>query len=328
MLTVIFITRRNNILFIWLRIELNIIRVIPLLAGNQRGYRSEVVLKYFLVQAWGSIILIWSLVVRASLGGLYFQVILRLALFLKLGVVPFHLWFLRVIKVLDWNLFVLLSTLQKVLPIVIVSIFRVSRVLKAGVILCRLRAFRVASLKYLKLTIAVSSVFSLAWLLAGALGDSCLWLVYLGVYTLGLLTLLRTLGGVREGHTNLRVKFSSLVSKIIIFFSFIILAGLPPFIGFIGKMLLFAYLIELKEWALVVSLLFGAVWIIYVYVRVRFLALAATRYGGVLGVRGHRISYAQGSLLLMARLPRGVLLLLCIGVKHIKFWILRIQRNL
>lgn len=58
LLRILFLLRRKNVFFIWVRIELNMLRVLPLLGARREGYQAEVVLKYFLVQAWGSLIFI------------------------------------------------------------------------------------------------------------------------------------------------------------------------------------------------------------------------------------------------------------------------------
>ena len=49
-----------------------------------------------------------------------------------------------------------------------------------------------------------------------------------------------------------------------------VLAGLPPFVGFYGKLLLFTYGLALGEIVLCGMLLLGAIWIIVVYVRRRY----------------------------------------------------------
>lgn len=291
------------------------------------GYRAEVTLKYFLVQAWGSIGLIWRLILIQPLGGEVFQGLLTLALFLKLGVVPFHFWFLGIIKILDWNLFVILSTLQKTLPIYIVSLFGHAEGLKAGILLCRIRVFMVARLKFFKFVIAVSSVFRLAWLLTGALGSSALWIVYLSIYTGGLIRLVKGVRTTGEGLSLLRVKSISVMNKFIVFFRFIVLAGLPPFIGFLGKMLLFSYILELNEWVLAGVLLFGAIWIMYIYVRIRFILITASGHRNAVVTRGQTAFYSARALVFISRLPSALLIWLCIGVGHIKFWILRTRRN-
>ena len=49
-----------------------------------------------------------------------------------------------------------------------------------------------------------------------------------------------------------------------------VLAGLPPLVGFYGKLLLFSYGLALKELIICGGLLAGSVWIIFIYVRTRY----------------------------------------------------------
>ena len=97
------------------------------------------------------------------------------------------------------------------------------------------------------------------------------------------------------------------------------MAGLPPFIGFLGKILLFSYLLELREWLLRGVLLFGAIWIMYIYVRIRFLLITASTHSNSVLLRGQLASYSAGVLVFLARLPALLTVVLCIGVVHIKF---------
>lgn len=328
LLRIIFLLRRKNFFFIWASMELNLIRIIPLLRANEIGYESEVVLKYFLVQAWGSIVLLWRALLRAKLRVSRVSAFLTLALFLKLGVVPFHTWFIRVIKILTWKIFILLSTIQKFIPLYMLHLVKIRGLVQLGILLCCLRAFIVRRLKMLKHVIAISSVFSLAWLLRGGLRESGLWVIYLGVYTLGLCTLVVGLEGKSEGLSLRRAKEFTLSGKVGIFFAFMILAGLPPFIGFIGKIIIFSYMAMLSEWLLMGCLLFGAIWIILIYIRIRFLLLMGSGNASSWETNGTHLYRRRALIFLLGGLPLVLLFFLCLGVLHIKFWILRVQRDL
>ena len=48
---VLFLLRRKNLFFIWVCMELNMLRILPILRTSGEGFQAEAVLKYFLVQA-------------------------------------------------------------------------------------------------------------------------------------------------------------------------------------------------------------------------------------------------------------------------------------
>ncbi|KAG7168731.1 Cytochrome c oxidase subunit 1-like 14, partial [Homarus americanus] len=73
-------------------LELNLLSFIPLIITKNNQYSSESALKYFLIQALGSAIIIFSasiILISPSVAPLC----LALALLLKLGAAPFHFWF-------------------------------------------------------------------------------------------------------------------------------------------------------------------------------------------------------------------------------------------
>jgi NADH:ubiquinone oxidoreductase subunit 2 (subunit N) len=78
---------------------MNLLSFIPLIINTQRVLSSESALKYFLIQALTSLILMFGLVLNFYMGyNLSFTFIngtpiILLALFIKLGGAPFHIWF-------------------------------------------------------------------------------------------------------------------------------------------------------------------------------------------------------------------------------------------
>jgi len=81
----------------WLGLELNLLSFIPLISSKSNLYSSEAALKYFLIQALGS-----ALILAAAPGFLLNliepQVIILSALLLKIGAAPVHFWFPSVIQ--------------------------------------------------------------------------------------------------------------------------------------------------------------------------------------------------------------------------------------
>lgn len=103
-----------------------------------------------------------------------FPILVSLSLLLKVGAAPLHLWFIRIIKTLDWKTFVLMSTVQKAIPLYLLFLFQLRRALKLGAGFRCLASLSVGRVKFLKKVMALSSVFRLAWLLVGGLGTSSL----------------------------------------------------------------------------------------------------------------------------------------------------------
>jgi NADH:ubiquinone oxidoreductase subunit 2 (subunit N) len=154
--------RQSSFLGVWVRLELNILLFVALLRFRKSGL--EVVrIKYFIVQRIGSTLFLRSVGIATFIGVREALIrLIRLALFLKLGVAPFHGWFIRVISDIRWDFFFLASTVQKVLPLYLISIL--SSGLLALVVVLRSLVRVLGSLNQLliKKLLAYSSVFSSA----------------------------------------------------------------------------------------------------------------------------------------------------------------------
>ena len=95
----------------WFLLELNTVSFIIILIKRNNYIFDQRIIKYFLFQAITSIFLF----LRFS--NKYFaDYLVRLFIFMKLGIFPFHLWFINILKDLDPLKLIILSTTQKVLP--------------------------------------------------------------------------------------------------------------------------------------------------------------------------------------------------------------------
>lgn len=84
---------------------------------------SEASIKYFLVQALASVILIMGgIFITKFIPISYFNrpnVLISMALGVKLGMAPTHFWFPQVIELINWLQGVVLLTWQKIAPLIL-----------------------------------------------------------------------------------------------------------------------------------------------------------------------------------------------------------------
>jgi len=128
MTTITLITRsiialsRTNWLFLWIAIEINILRFIPIITSSKSNQETEATIKYFIAQALGSrIILITRLAQWSTHSFQLSNIILISAIILKLGMAPFHFWFPPVMTSLSWISCTILATWQKLAPLIILA---------------------------------------------------------------------------------------------------------------------------------------------------------------------------------------------------------------
>nr|ACJ43727.1 NADH dehydrogenase subunit 2 [Notophthalmus viridescens] len=109
----------------WMGLEINTLAIIPLMTKMHHPRATESATKYFLTQATASALILFSTTMNAwttgewtimSMNNNTATTILTIALAIKLGIAPFHLWLPDVLQGLNLMTGLLLSTWQKLAP--------------------------------------------------------------------------------------------------------------------------------------------------------------------------------------------------------------------
>lgn len=319
LLSVVWGARASSVFRFWLRIEVNILSFVALIGLTL--HISVLTLKYFLVQAAGSALMIWALLALYPLGGDTVLIILVFAgLIFKLGRAPLHFWFLELFPRLGWTLGTLLATTQKFLPLLILINFK-GRTLDLAVWLNIVWPLGIVFFSSLiKKVLALASVFSLRWLLltrrAQLMGS------FLVAYGLALALVLAFIRERRQNPSSERP--DSPLGSLPLFLSLVNLAGMPPFGLFWVKVnLLRNALSDHPVEAGAVTLTAG--FFLYFYLKPRWLLLTlkSTSPGSLLG-----LSSRDRLLLFLLICRRGAWFwVLGTGVRHEKFWFSKNTRD-
>lgn len=215
--------------------------------NRKNSISTEASLKYFLVQALASSILLFSIILLSLNNNNYlfrvndiqiFNWILNSSLFLKLGVAPFHFWFPEVIEGLNWIIGTILITWQKLAPIILLS-YCVSFNYLNSVILISIFIGSIGGLNQIRLRkiIAYSSINHIGWILRRLFISNYYWLIYFLIYCLLSISIISLFLKYNIFYINQAfnlLNFSPIL-KFIIFCNFLSLGGLPPFSGFFPK---------------------------------------------------------------------------------------------
>nr|WNH22662.1 NADH dehydrogenase subunit 2 [Rypticus bistrispinus] len=112
-------------LLAWMGLEINTLAIIPLMAQQHHPRAVEATTKYFLTQATAAATLLFASTTNAWLTGQWDiqqmchpipTTLLTLALALKVGLAPLHLWLPEVLQGLDLTTGLILATWQKLAP--------------------------------------------------------------------------------------------------------------------------------------------------------------------------------------------------------------------
>nr|WIM50816.1 NADH dehydrogenase subunit 2 [Conus ventricosus] len=242
---------------IWAGLEMNLIGFLPMLIYQKKISESESAVKYFIVQALGSSLLIFGSLLGFStsfswdvmsdgMGGILGLCVLVSGLSVKLGVFPFHYWVPSVMAGLSWVSCMLLATWQKLAPLfLLLSLCQLSEVKELLVLFCVMSggSALVGGMGGLNQTqvralLAYSSIGHLGWMIFAMLhSEWCMKLylfIYLGIITSLFVSLwLKDFSAMKDVSSLKHFKVYHLVIMLLL----LSLSGLPPLLGFVSKWL-------------------------------------------------------------------------------------------
>ena len=291
--------------------EVNILFFIPLVIFLGEWNQFNILgLKYFFIQSLASIFLLVRILFinLILLNNFYVEFFIIGSILWKMGAPPFHLWLVNLMIDLEWFIFFVISSLQKVLPLYILRkiplIFLDILIILS--LLVRLSLSLIQS--RVKKILIISSIFTGAWIFAALIFLKFFWVVILFVYSVMLLRCIVVFIKNKTSHKSRGVVFSiTLIEKLTMFIILIAVAGLPPLTGFYLKLVVICGVINLGNIIIASALLFSSVLIIYIYRGIFLLALSnqapnsvyLSSFRGVNFVQYFRMSLIISPLLLL-----------------------------
>lgn len=241
----------------WIGLEINLISFIPLMITHRNILRSEASLKYFLVQALASSILLFSVIIIhlndiiLTSNQFILLIILCSSLLLKIGAAPLHFWFPGTMEGLTWRNCFILITWQKIAPLILLSyIFNppsfILLIIISSILIGSLGGLNQTSLRKL---IAYSSINHIGWILAAIITGENIWIIYFLFYSFLSGSIIFILHSFQIFHINQRfvILTNNPMLKFLLFTLLLSLGGLPPFLGFLPKWLIIHELIIIGQ---------------------------------------------------------------------------------
>nr|YP_010535701.1 NADH dehydrogenase subunit 2 [Ornithodoros tabajara]UYB78639.1 NADH dehydrogenase subunit 2 [Ornithodoros tabajara]UYB78652.1 NADH dehydrogenase subunit 2 [Ornithodoros tabajara] len=225
----------SSLFFLWICLEINMMSFIPLMfSKNIISMNSTVT--YFLIQSTASSIYIFTISVMFFSSNLitHLPIMIMISMLIKLGSAPFHIWFPQVSEGLSFNSLLILLTLQKMIPLYIISMFKNNILIIPITLSALMGSFGGFNQFSLRKILAFSSISHLSWILTLLLVHSNYWLFYLAIYSTITLVIIFFINNFMMNFYN----FSSKANMELNFMFIILLlslGGMPPTIGFIMK---------------------------------------------------------------------------------------------
>nr|YP_008081139.1 NADH dehydrogenase subunit 2 [Thyridosmylus langii]AGH27216.1 NADH dehydrogenase subunit 2 [Thyridosmylus langii] len=272
----------NSWLGAWMGLEINLLSFIPLMSDSKNLLSNESMLKYFLVQALASSILLFVVILLSMINSMniflelnhFFVLILNSALMTKMGAAPFHFWFPGVMEGLSWTNNFILMTWQKIAPLILLTYYFDKNflffVILLSIFIGSIGGLNQTSLRKL---MAYSSINHIGWMLSTFLISNYFLFMYFILYTFLSFSIVYLFNFLNVFFINqcfnLLNNFSIL--KFSFFCNFLSLGGLPPFLGFLPKWLIIQNL-ALKFPLLISMMVIMTLITLFFYIRVTFAA--------------------------------------------------------
>nr|YP_009318377.1 NADH dehydrogenase subunit 2 [Zenaida macroura]AAG42057.1 NADH dehydrogenase subunit 2 [Zenaida macroura]AAG42058.1 NADH dehydrogenase subunit 2 [Zenaida macroura]APA16892.1 NADH dehydrogenase subunit 2 [Zenaida macroura] len=243
----------NHWMMAWTGLEINTLAIIPLISKPHHPRAIEATIKYFLVQAAASALLLFSSMTNAWATGQWditqlthptSCLLLTIAIAMKLGLAPFHFWYPEVLQGSSMTTALLLSTVMKLPPTTI--LFLTSHSLNPtllttlAVISAALGGWMGLNQTQIRKILAFSSISHMGWMTIIIIYNPNLTLLTFYLYILMTATVFLTF------NTTKTLKLTTMMTSwtktpmlnATLMLTLLSLAGLPPLTGFLPKWLI------------------------------------------------------------------------------------------
>lgn len=257
--------RFNSRLIIWIRLEINILRFLPIISSGL-NIELENSVKYFIIQRWASIIfLIRFFFCNYLFNRFYTLLIIRI--FIKLGISPFHTWFISILKTCSLFILIILSTVQKLIPLIILNNIYINfNLLYFRIIITIIFIlFILSSVINLNKLLALSSLGNILWLISRNILSLKLILLFIFIYIYILLGIY-IFYNIYYYNIFIQINRINFFDKIIIIMVFMSLGGIPPMLGFLRKLLILKIIFIYENMFLFLIIIFSALILLYHYI--------------------------------------------------------------
>nr|YP_009991779.1 NADH dehydrogenase subunit 2 [Pelecanoides urinatrix]QNN84614.1 NADH dehydrogenase subunit 2 [Pelecanoides urinatrix] len=243
----------NHWMMAWAGLEINTLAIIPLISKSHHPRAIEATIKYFLVQATASTLVLFSSMTNAWITGQWditqlhhpmSCLLLTTAIAMKLGLVPFHFWFPEVLQGSSLTTALLLSTMMKFPPTILLLLtshsLNPALLTTMAIASTALGGWMGLNQTQIRKILAFSSISHLGWMTIIVIYNPKLSLLALYLYILMTTVVFLSL------HTTKSLKLSTMMTSwtktpmlnAALMLTLLSLAGLPPFTGFLPKWLI------------------------------------------------------------------------------------------
>nr|YP_006234391.1 NADH dehydrogenase subunit 2 [Bothriocroton concolor]AET63039.1 NADH dehydrogenase subunit 2 [Bothriocroton concolor] len=264
----ILISISSNFWFIyWMMLEINLMAFLPIM-NNKNISNCNSLITYFVIQSFSSSLFFVGSMMWFTKSMSLFLFIIMISMLIKLAMIPFHFWILLMSESLDLNALLILLTIQKVIPLFILTKIKSEIIIFFSLASSIFGSLMALSSKMIRKIMIFSSISHMGWMTIIINILSNFWIIYLTIYSLILFKFFNLLKKNKVySISNFFMKKFNTNEKIMLTSSMMSLSGMPPFMGFFMKLISILMIMKISlliTMILVISSLIN----IYFYMRI------------------------------------------------------------
>nr|YP_002971019.1 NADH dehydrogenase subunit 2 [Hydrometra greeni]ACJ69482.1 NADH dehydrogenase subunit 2 [Hydrometra greeni] len=274
MMSIIIVISSENWISLWMGMEMNMMMFMAIIAKKYNNKSSESMMIYFLIQSMGSMIFIYSifmnkmcmLMTNMNINMYYF--IMLMSIMLKIGTAPFHFWLISMMSKMSWDNNLILMTLQKIIPMIIIQIITNNYIIFIVIMSVIVGAIGGINQSSIKKMMGYSSINHMGWMMMSTLIENEMWFKYFIIYSMMTVFMVKMFKEMMIMHMNQLNMITNKMMKINMIIMMMSMGGLPPLIGFFPKWMIINKLINMNLIMPTLIMIMCSMLTLYYYIRI------------------------------------------------------------
>nr|YP_010610759.1 NADH dehydrogenase subunit 2 [Bolitaena pygmaea]WAP91592.1 NADH dehydrogenase subunit 2 [Bolitaena pygmaea] len=264
-------------LMMWMGLELNLMGILPLMNIKTKNSEIESSMKYFIIQSLSSSLFIMAMILMyyhslsmySMFNNSLFSSIMILSILIKLGSAPFHFWLPSMCKQMSWMMLLLILSWQKLAPLFMISFinFNFTIIIMSSLLSSMIGSIQAINQCNLQLMMVYSSISHMGWMLSISSINNSMMFLYLLIYMMTISPLFFFFHNKSNHHLYSLSEQNNTMNKENIFIMMLImsLGGIPPFMGFLSKLMILNMLMKINMLILPLLLFISTIISLYFY---------------------------------------------------------------
>uniref|UniRef100_A0AAU6PCL8 NADH-ubiquinone oxidoreductase chain 2 n=1 Tax=Euseius sacchari TaxID=3061191 RepID=A0AAU6PCL8_9ACAR len=254
-----------NMFIVWFFMEFIIITMIPMHTKNNNN-NYNCLMKYYLIQSISSCLFVMLVTLQyktIKMNPLMENFLMNLILLIKLGLFPFSSWYFQVTENLEWKMWFLINTFQKIIPIWLMSNFINTKLMNWMIMMNSLYSvMEMTNQNSMRWLMNSSSLNHLSWIIVSMNSYSSNWETYMMVYILMSMNMYMMVNNYNY-KTLMNTFMMKMEMKILFCINLMNFMSLPPMLGFLPKIFIIN---SINNMYIVTSLLLVNIMMMFYYI--------------------------------------------------------------